>query len=151
MRNATVLVLCSFLLLSATAFGQQNQNRNSNTNRNSNMNDDLTEINLSHSLELENDSRKDEVSITIPEATLEMKLTVYCSINSGKLDIELYDPRGKKQANFSLIAKKRSSQKAKAGGNISKKLRDPLPGEWKLKIMPENVTGDIDILANYKQ
>lgn len=143
MRNVSVLLLCSFLLLSAAAFGQQNQNRNTNNG--------VTEVRLSHSLELENDSRKDEVSVSIPEGTIDMELKVYCEISSGKLVIELYDPQGKKEANFSLIAQKRSGQKAKAFGNISKKLREPQSGEWILKIMPENVTGDIDIISEYKQ
>ena len=143
MRNATVLVLCSFLLLSAKAFGQQNQTRNSKQ--------DATSISLRHSLELENDSRKDEITLSIPEGTVDMDLRVFCEITSGTLDIELYDPQDKKEANFSLTAQKRTQQKAEAYGNISKQLRDPHPGEWKLKIIPANVTGEINITANYKQ
>ena len=143
MKNVSFVLAISLLFLTASAFGQQNQNSNTNT--------DATSISLRHSLEFENDSRKDEITLSIPEGTVDMDLRVWCEITSGTLDIELYDPQDKKEANFSLTAQKRSQQKAEAYGNISKKLRDPHPGEWKLKIIPANVTGEINITANYKQ
>jgi hypothetical protein len=149
MRNAPVLLLCSFLLLSATAFGQQNQN--SNTNRNSNSNGDDTRVEVEQMLELENDSREDEVVLSIPENTREMQIKVYGQISNGRLVVELYDPNGKKEGTFSLSTKGKPGKNAQATGNLTKSLRDPEAGDWIVKILPANVTGDIGIRSAYIQ
>jgi len=151
MRNAPVLLLCSFLLLSATAFGQQNQNRNSNTNRNSTTNDDDTRVEVEQTLELEDDSRKDEVILNIPENTREMQIKVYGRISSGRLVIELYDPNGKKEGTFSLSTRGNPGKSSQATGNLTKSLRDPEGGDWVIMIVPGNVTGHIAIHSAYIQ
>ena len=149
MRNAPVLLLCTFLLLSTMAFGQQNENRNSN--RNATNTDNQTIVDVDHQIELENDSRKDEVELHIPADTREMRIKVYGNISMGKLVINLSAPNGKKEGTFSLSTKGNRGKNSRAIGNLSKALKDPIAGNWIIKIAPEQVTGRILVQSSYYQ
>ena len=139
MYKLLVFLCASFMLLSLSAIGQQNSNRNSNTNVN-----DYTQSTTNSLLVLEHDSEEEEFLLDIPDGAKHIQILVDGLVNSGKLVVEIYDPRNKKQGNFSLGTTKQSKS-AQAQGNLSKSVKDPLPGQWKIRIIPEKVTGQINI------
>ena len=144
MYKLLVFLCASFMLLSLSAIGQQNSNRNSNTNVNDYTQDDYTQTTTNSLLVLEHDSEEKEFLLDIPDGAKHIQILVDGLVTSGKLVVEIYDPRNKKQGNFSLGTSKQSKS-AQAQGNLSKSVKDPLPGQWKIRIIPEKVTGQINI------
>lgn len=67
------------------------------------------------------------------------------SVTSGKLTIEIYDSNEKKQGTFSVGTQLNIENSERAQGNINKSLIDPQAGNWKVKIIPINAKGMIQI------
>lgn len=73
-----------------------------------------------------------------------LNITIESHINEGELAIELYDPQGEKQGNFT-IGSPTFSSKESVRGSISKKAAGTNKGEWTVKFIPKNVSGAAEI------
>lgn len=73
-----------------------------------------------------------------------LNIEIESHINEGELTIELYDPQGEKQGNFT-IGSAAFSSKESVRGSLSKKVANPNKGEWIVKFIPKNASGAIEI------
>lgn len=144
MKIKSYLALLTFLvlsapLLSAKAVGYNDQGSN-------------TDVMMNRRIILDDESTSREILIEAQKSTKMFQLKVECEIFDGELQIEIYDSENQKLGNFS-IGKQIESEKVKesVGGRISKSIKDPIPGNWKVKISPKNASGNISISSSYKQ
>lgn len=115
-----------------------------------------TEQGLNRSIVLSGDSKTEEIIIKVDEQTLELSLSVKSSVSKGKLSIEIYDPKGEAQGNFSVGTqlnsnkggdKETGKKEEVVSGRINKLLNDPIRGNWIIKIIPDQAMGKIDITS----
>lgn len=138
MKTRTAFLTICALIFSLTVFGQSQETKTSSKNSN-------TAIDLQRTIRLEKDSKEEDVIITINQKAKRFELMISSSITLGKLTIELYDPNNIKQGNFTVGTQLDSEKKDTVNGNIRKSLNEPLPGNWKIKIIPTNASGNIKI------
>lgn len=139
MKTRTAFLFICALIFSLTAFGQnQDINISSST-------DSETRVDLLRSIRLVKDSKPEEVMVNIKQETLKLDILISSSVNQGKLLIELYDPNDAKQGNFTVGTQLNSENKENVSGRIQKSLNEPQPGNWKVKIIPSEATGNIRI------
>lgn len=62
------------------------------------------------------------------------------SVSNGKLSIEIYNPNNEKQGNYT-VGTQINSEMVK--GRIQKSFHLIDPGDWKIKIIPSEATGEI--------
>lgn len=112
----------------------------------------------------EEETSEKEVEMKIAEGVVNLIFSFNSEIENGKLEIQIYDPNGKKEGNFKLESKQGKSTSSnsntntnnnnntsshnytftgsgKASGNMNKNIASPLPGLWKIKIKTEKVIG----------
>jgi len=104
-----------------------------------------TKVNMVRTIQLENDSKTEDVFIEIKEKTQKLQIMISSSVKGGKLTIELYDPNDMKQGNFTIETQLKSEKKEQVNGNINKSIIEPQFGKWWVKIIPKDVTGDLKI------
>jgi len=119
-----------------------------------------TSYNLHRSIEMQDDSDVKEIKIEVNEEDCMFNLRVKSSINAGSLKLEIFDPAGKKQGNFSIgcqIDSDKSLQDSSrrngkisesVNGLTSKLIDNPMLGNWVVKISPEKTSGNITIDFN---
>ena len=134
MKNRTAYLIISSLIFSFTAFGQIVTSKSSETR-----------VDLQRTIRLEKDSMPEEVIIYIKQKTQRFELLINSSVTIGKLTIEVYDPNDTKQGNFTVGTQLNSEKKEMVNGNIRKLLNEPQTGNWKVKIIPSNATGNVKI------
>ncbi len=142
------IVLVMFLLSSCSLlFAQQNSNHNSNHNKNHN----CSSYQTSKSINLESSSKNESVKISVQEDVEHLNIGVSSSISSGALTMEIYNPKGDKQGNFSVESELNSSSSdggkssESVCGQLNKSFKDPMKGDWVVKLKPKKVTGKIQI------
>ena len=118
-----------------------------------------------HSLRfiLNEDSQSQDIIINVLDENSIININVRGRIKSGKLNLEVYDPTGKRLRNVSLNSEDISNEfieyitketKISLSDNESiigqTRVTDnsPIPGEWIIKIIPEKSIGQIDIQAS---
>lgn len=138
MKKYSVLILL-MSVVSITAWSQQN-----GTDENYDPGS-VTEMRIQRNIHLENDSDTEEVLLYIDDGTRWFELNVRSIIYSGKLTIQIFDSKGKKQGNFTIGAMESSKKKEQIRGDLNKKLNEPEVGEWRVRIIPDNVKGEIRI------
>lgn len=75
-----------------------------------------------------------------------LNMIIESHINQGELTIELYDPQGEKQGNFT-IGSPAFSSKESVRGSLSKRITNPVKGDWIVKYLPKNASGGIEIIC----
>lgn len=138
MKNQAALSLISALLLCMPVIAQ-------NGNSNFFAKQEETSIGLHRTIKLENDSKLAEITIDIKPGELELNLSIQTMVSEGKLTIEVYDPSNTKQGSFTVGTQLDFEKKEIVRGNITKSLTEPLEGNWKVKIIPSNATGRVEI------
>ena len=142
------LVICAFII-SLTGFGQisiesvQSSGQSKKTLTKSN-----THMGVQRSITLTNDSKEEEIIITVEKAVLRFDLRCSSTLTSGTLTIEVYDPKGVKQGNLTIGTQLNSSKEEVVNGDIRKSLKEPHAGNWRVKIIPKDVTGEIKIMSS---
>ncbi|GHN01704.1 hypothetical protein WSM22_31930 [Cytophagales bacterium WSM2-2] len=140
------------------AWGQQEKEKAKTVNNMSTMNVErslvlekaksaanMTRMNLERTVTLENDSKAEDVVISVEKETESFELVISSSVMAGKLSIEILDPSGNKQGNFSVDAQLATEKQERVTGNFHKSLKEPQSGNWKIKIMPTAAKGQIKI------
>lgn len=103
-----------------------------------------TSFNIHRTIELKNDSETKEVNIEVNEKECRFNLIINSLAEAGEIRVEIYDPEGKKQGNFSVgcdVDSKNSNETV--NGMISKTIENPALGKWKVKILPKNASGKV--------
>ena len=105
----------------------------------------------SWSLSFDNESEKAEVKVKMTDEYNYMKFIVNSSFTKGKMLVELIDPNGKKQGNFTVKAYgeikkgKNTNSKSRVAGNMQKAFKHPLIGTWIIRAIPSSATGELQI------
>lgn len=110
-----------------------------------------TNVNLVRTIQLDKDSKTEEVFIEVKPKTQKLQLQINSNIWSGKLTIELYDPGDVKQGNFSIGTQLNSDKKEMVNGNITKVVTEPQAGKWKIKIIPADASGTIRVHSSINE
>jgi hypothetical protein len=63
---------------------------------------DKTDLNLSRDIILKSDSQEQKVPVTVKDKCTSVNFRVSAAIEQGGLTVEIYDPKGEKQGNFSI-------------------------------------------------
>jgi hypothetical protein len=113
--------------------------------------DSFAKTNLEREISLKNDSKTEEITITIEQGTKLFELMINSSIKSGKLTIEIFDPSGTKQGNFSVETQLGSDKNEQVVGNFHKSLKEPQSGNWRIKIIPVMANGLLSIRTVFLQ
>lgn len=137
MKKRAVLLV---FLISLTTFAQK---QNNETNKNEI--NQSTNFNFQRTIQLDEHKKNEEIIIKIEKQTKKFELMIDTSVTSGKLTIEIYDSNEKKQGTFSVGTQLNIENSERAQGNINKSLIDPQAGNWKVKIIPFNAKGMIQI------
>lgn len=116
-----------------------------------------TSIQYSKRMEIEIDTKEKYTEIKVPENGFNLKINVQSKIFAGKLKMELIDPKGEKQRNFTIESKieaewyknlKDKSKIEESIGQTTFDLNTPEVGIWIVKIISENVIGQVYINAS---
>lgn len=137
MKKRAVLLV---FLISLTTFAQKQNNETNKTEINQS-----TNFNFQRTIKLDEHKKNEEIIIKIEKQTKKFELMIDTSVTSGKLTIEIYDSNEKKQGTFSVGTQLNIENSERAQGNINKSLIDPQAGNWKVKIIPINAKGMIQI------
>lgn len=120
---------------------------------------DETKQNIQKLIKLNNESEVKEVLIPIQDSVKSLMILVSSNIQAGDVTIEIYDPVGEKHGYFSIgcqpvLTNKTSNPSGKstyttnadrASGNLSRTVKNPVKGDWKLKIIPKNASGTVNL------
>jgi hypothetical protein len=117
---------------------------------------DHTTFNLSRTIRLSQESEKLEILLPVSGPIVAFSIKISSEIFEGELTIEIYDPNGEKQGNYSIdnqISLKpnkidksdKPRTKEIVSGKISKSVEYPINGKWKVLIIPKNAIGEIVI------
>jgi hypothetical protein len=140
MKTRTVYWVIAFLV-SLTAFGQTTKEKLATQLNEAKQSFASSVSTLERNFKLDKDSKTEEIVIDIPPRATKFELKVWSSVSNGKLTIEIYDPNGIKLGNYT-VGLQASSEK-ETSGRINKYFKEPLPGAWKIKIVPVETTGSI--------
>lgn len=153
--------MCSFVILSLVSFGQK-------ANDNS-VSLDAKKENVLFETYLKQSSKPSEAFIDVKK-TKNLVLKISTSLIEGRFKLEIYDPTGKKRKKDLIIDSRLVSNlinfshtkdlaetdsvkdtKPKTVGNIYMALRKPKSGQWRVKIVPVEATGNVQISYSCKQ
>ena len=131
-KSITVLVLSLFL--SIGTFAQS------------------TEFLTTRNLGFKESSKVQNVEIKITENTSALRLSIKCGVRKGNVSIQIYDPSGEKQGEFSVESMESddndslfSMLKEGVTGQINKYISKPQKGTWIIKFIPKNANGRVEI------
>lgn len=108
-------------------------------------------------IKLNGETETKEVKMPLRDSLSTVNIIATAMIGSGSIDLEIYDPAGKKQGNFSLacetdnVSKKKLTLKdidesdQKALGNLYRTVKNPLKGAWIAKVTNNGAFGTIQL------
>jgi len=118
---------------------------------------DCTDFSITRTIHLNESSNTKEIKLEVNDDVKCLQIGLISTIESGALTIEIYDPNGDKQGNFSMESDL-SSNSSSAGknkdlvcGQLNKTIKDPMKGNWIVKLKPKKVTGEIMINSRQSQ
>lgn len=158
---------------------------------------DKPDLNFSRKILLKSESEEQMVPIAVPEICTSLNLSIAAKIQEGELTIEIYDPKGEKQGNFSIVCQSdtlktnkgkihsesssnsnskasssssssssstssstsfspsssslsTSSSSSSSLGLFTKSLKNPIKGDWMVKIIPKNASGEVKVDSEQK-
>lgn len=134
--KATVAILGIFL--ASTLFGSAQ---------------DMTKISKRKSLTFDKETEPVQVLIPISKEYNYLSIELQLNLFIGSAKCEIFDSKGKVQGQFTIEAEDRVKQGVKttktnaATGTLEKSFRNPINGDWKIKITPnEAIIGNTEII-----
>lgn len=142
LNKFSVVILISILSI-YSAFGQ-----------------DKTKYDIQKLIKLNNESDVQEIVLPVKDSLNSVTIVVYSDILAGDVTIEIYDPTGEKNGYFSIGCQSNTiitdnkkylgktvyrTNPDKASGNLSRTIKKPIGGDWKVKIIPKNAIGTVNI------
>jgi hypothetical protein len=137
LKRLISIILFLLIFLPLFTFGQTNQKK----------------LRISTDISFESQSEIIEVKLPVSQVA-NISLELASNIYEGELTIELYDSKGEKQGNFTIGSptfsgkkdeSKAASTRESVRGSLSKKIANPAKGEWIVKFIPKNVSGNTEI------
>jgi hypothetical protein len=116
-----------FLLFAISSLGQANQKR----------------LNIETAISFNDQSETTDLKFPVSQVT-NLNMAIGTRTNQGELTIELYDPQGEKQGNFT-IGSPAFSSKEPVTGTLEKKITNPRKGEWIVRFIPKNASGSVEV------
>ena len=106
-------------------------------------------ISLNRNIQLNKSSDIEEIKIDVAKNTNHMNIGVNSTIRSGSLTVELFDPKGNKQGNFSVESQISSNDQKKecVSGQMQKTIKNPMSGHWIVKLKPKKAQGEVSICS----
>jgi len=144
MKKRFTYLFIYILLFSCTVFGQIKSNKTPISK------DSIKTPFKERIVEFNNDTKSEEIIINIKEQTPIFELMINSTINAGKLKVEVVDPAGITQGNFTVSANSTFDKGETTNGNISKCLKNPQQGDWKVKFFSIKANGKIIIKTNFE-
>jgi subtilisin-like proprotein convertase family protein len=145
MKKRIAYLIMGIFLMALSSYGQ-NQATGIASAANSE-----TSVNLVRTIQLDKDSKTEEVFIEVKPKTQKLQLQINSTIFKGKLTIELYDPGDVKQGNFSIGTQLNSEKSETVNGNITKVVTEPQAGKWKIKMIPTDASGMIRVHSSINE
>lgn len=131
------------------------------TNLNALFGQETTVFTTTSVVNFNSESEERKVLVGVTELNITMTINIKGVVSSGELTIEVYDPKGEKHGGFKigyLVGSEKSEKKVikeyvtigspkdnVVNANLNKVFKNPILGNWTLKMIPSNVTGIIDI------
>lgn len=123
-----------------------------------------TRFSLSRKIMLKpNDSKSKDITLNINKKTEKFFLNISCEVKVGSLTVKIYDPNGDKQGEFSVESQMKD-EKYESGiisidninreiveGNISKEIKNPVKGNWIIKLIPKKTHARISINSQFRE
>lgn len=147
MKTNRIFIITILSLLTVTAWSQ-----------------DMTSFNTNRVIFFKSDSEEKKLSIEVDDIYTNLKLSINATIQEGVLLIEILDPKGVKHGNFSIACqlggKKITLGESKSGGlfddnnmetvqgRILRMIKNPMKGNWVVKITPKNARGQVEIISD---
>lgn len=138
MKKRIAYLIVTVLFFSITTFAQSQDLKSTSSTSSGIVHRDR--VDSQRNIRLEKDSKSKEIIITIKKKALEFNILINSSVSNGKLTIEIYDPKNEKQGNYT-VGTQVNNELVK--GRIQKSLHLVDPGDWKIKIIPSEATGEI--------
>ncbi len=104
---------------------------------------------LDTNISLDKEAEVKEIPLELEREVHALFWNVSSGISSGIISIELYDPNGVKQGDFSLNGPSRTRDRPHKDvhGSMNKQFKKPLTGQWKIRIIPRDAKGFVSIKA----
>lgn len=153
MEKYILLFVLPFLLLSVDVNGQVQ-------NRKYPFAETHTKFKVRRTISLNGDSQKDTVVLKIEKQTSVLELQIISRVSLGELTIEIYNPAGEKEGNYSVGSQIKADKKSLNGsdnkgkqetvhGEINRELIGPMVGDWKIAVIPSTAKGDVIIISTH--
>ncbi|MBI1183772.1 hypothetical protein GC194_05850 [bacterium] len=97
-------------------------------------------LRLDKRIKLTEASVEQVVEIEVPEAAKTLVLSIICTIESGSVEVVLYDPNGKDMGKIKLGSADGKNSQAEEG-KLNLVLPNAANGTWKIKVIPKKVEG----------
>ena len=128
-----------------------------------------TQFNLERQIFLTGESENLEIILSISEQDKSLNLKIQSNIEEGGLTIEIYNPKNEQQGNYSIGAQLKSAQlnrnkdpivnglvvkgykKETVQGTITRSIKNPVKGNWVVKIIPKKAKGRVTIVSESDQ
>lgn len=114
-----------------------------------------TQFKMDRNLGFKETSKEQTVKVKISEKTSTLTLEILCSVKKGAVTVEIFNPAGTKQGEFSVegVESEKDSSLFSilndgVSGQIKKIINDPELGDWKIKFIPKNATGRVQFHSN---
>lgn len=91
---------------------------------------------------LSEESKGQVVKFEVPEGASNLQLDVSARIFGGKVDVILYDPKGKKMGKLSLGSDDLNTKQFE-DGKLDLVFENAQKGEWEVKIIPIKAQGEV--------
>ena len=137
MRNVSMvlILMCSTFMYT---FAQQAQN----------IHKPDTQSTISRMLEFEESSDLTKVSLEVKANSHEMEIHVRSDISEGTMVVQILDPSGEEQGQFTVGTTETGSKvKEVVQGNLRKQLQYPDPGNWTIVIKPSKATAQVKVMT----
>lgn len=117
------------------------------------------EINRSINFHPKKDIEPTNIIIKVDKQTVNFFLDISCKVRLGGLTVEIYDPKGEKQGEFSIesqmdkklpLTGSDENEREIVNGNISKQINEPIKGDWFVKLIPNNTFANILIKSSFR-
>ena len=113
-----------------------------------------TDFTTTRRLGFNNSTKTQTVEIDTPKNSSSLGLQILCTVKNGAVKIEIFNPSGKKEGEFSVESTENEGSNSLfdlldegVSGEINKMIYEPHVGSWKIKFIPENATGKVQIVS----
>jgi len=110
-----------------------------------------TDSDLNRTIELNGSTDQKTITITVEPGTVHLDIKIRSILEEGQLRVEIYDPNGEKQGTLSATSDPSSdSVREKVEGRLNKIAKDPMPGEWTVRLQYMDAHGRVQLMSKLR-